>query len=211
VPAPRYRSSPRVYVAPPPRIYVAPAAPVYVPTARAYAPVDRTPVRVGGFVGIGGLGGILTGSSGPLYLSGSGGGFELFAGAEIGNWTGLELGFSSKFQKDERTDIRSATHGLNLDFLGFLTGQDAIVRPFLALGGGVYFLQPDRRDGTIVGAPGLDAGVGLQVKPFKSLSIGAKVSWRGILAMDGQLFGAPTHDSIFLNDVIGSVRLGFHF
>jgi hypothetical protein len=190
---------------------VTPAAPVYVPVARPYAPVDRTPVRVGGFVGIGGLGGILTGRSGPMYLSGSGGGFELFAGAEIGNWTGLELGFSSKFQKDERTDVRSATHGLNLDFLGFLTGQDAIVRPFLALGGGIYFLQPDRRYGAVEGAPGLDAGVGVQVKPFKAFSIGAKVSWRGILALDGQPFGAPTHDSLFLNDVIGSVRLGFHF
>lgn len=192
----------RVTVSPPPR-----AAP---PPIEVVAPAPPPPVPVNAYLSVGGIASIITGSLGNKGINYSGGGFEVSLGAEVRQWVAFELNYSLSFHnKDEGR--RDGLHTLMLETHAFLSRNR--VRPYALIGLGAFFLNPDTKnpESEILTGPGIQLGVGIDIKVAKALSIGAKLSWRGMYLDDAEIYGAPPKTQAFLNDVNGIARFQIHF
>ena len=198
---------PSYYVPAPP-----PPPPAYVPPPRAVVvdPVVVPGPDAGLYLGIGGVGGILSGRPDGASFGNPGGGFELFSGVELSPWAALEFNWTVSSHAGD-ADRRAALHSLTLDALVFLTHSQGLFRPYVSFGGGAFLLSPDVKADRVLAGPGIDAGIGFDLRPLPMFSVGARLSWRGMYLGDGEALGAPARESAFLNDVIGTIRVGVHF
>ena len=235
-PAPRRQAGPPARAwspAPPPPARYVPSRPSYVPgtvyaapvyaPAVAYAepgygygpeaevaePVALPAPALHAYLGAGALGGVVGMPDGMSTASRAGGGFEAFAGIEVGRHAGLEFNWSGTFLGRE-DGTRASVHGGTVDAHFYLLGPQSVIRPYLSAGLGGFMMFPDRDAASYVPAFGLDAGAGVDVN-LGHLLVGARVSWRGLYVDDAARMGGAVASHAFLNDVIGTVRVGLRF
>lgn len=138
-----------------------------------------------------------------------GAGFDVFLGVEVGRWAAIEFDWASGFRSGPNQ--RSALHSVTIEGKVFALPAGSVVRPYLSLGAGASVVHPDLDFARVLAGPALTAAVGADLVLGNHLLLGARLGWRGMYVDDAAALGPFEHRTAFLNDMSGSVRVGFRF
>ena len=164
------------------------------------------------YVGIGGFGTRILGQSGGPEELNSGGGLSVYAGVHVSRALSLELGWMGSLHNPApvstwwgpETDYL-VLEGATADAKIHLGGFGGLV-PYLQGGVGLYWLGSDHFGADSVGA-GFQLGGGLDLWLSRSVSLGARVLYRGIA------MGPPdaNFNDTFINALTAEGTLAVHF
>ncbi len=128
----------------------------------------------------------------------SAGGFDISVGGRVHRRLAIELNWMSTFHEDRTTLFRGSAEALmlnavTLDFKIFVWYRGR-VQPYVAVGGGAYFLGKGYTNLDTLG-PGFEAGGGIDFWLWRHLSLGVKAQYRGIGMLDYKVFHEESYIS----------------
>lgn len=211
---PVYRPAPRIRPVPvrraPVRVY---AVPAYAPRPRAAIEPFYMPEVYFGF----GLNGTsVLGADNSRMTAGldSGAGFELATGWRASDDLSIDLSMNFSFHDAlaEQAGPGAMLGHVGLDFRYFLGDWTRALQPYLQFGLGGYFLGRGNWDFDTLGGLGLQLGAGVDFYLSRSVSLGAKVLYRGAYLDNSSSTwsGFPT-ESMWLSAVTYGGDIKFHF